>query len=141
MKVKIKLVTGGQMPEKKTKGAVCYDCYARVSCGSVYIEPNCRLLIALGFCLELPEGYEALIRGRSGLARNGIDEVIGTVDTDYRGELMACVINNSKEKIRIDNGMRICQLAIREVPEIEFECTEVLSNSERGVAGFGSTGV
>ena len=98
-------------------------------------------MIPLGFAVELPIGYEMQIRGRSGLAAKGIDVGLGTVDCDYRGEVMACVINNSKNDFTVANGDRICQCAVRAVPEFTIDIVEELSKTERGENGFGHTGV
>lgn len=141
-KIKVKLIDGGKLPEFKTDGAVCADCYARCET-PIEIKPNERKLIPLGFAVELPKGYEMIIRPRSGMTGDGIDAGIGTIDYDYRGEVMACLINNhgKPSSIIIENGLRICQCAIRKVPEIEFEVVEQLSPTTRGSNGFGSTGI
>ena len=139
--VKIQLVGGGKMPERKTEGAVAFDCYSRLVNACTIIEPTCRAIIPLGFAMELPEGYEAVIRPRSGLSKKGIDETIGTIDTDYRGEVMACLVNNSKEDFRVCNGERICQIVIREVPKVKLSEVSELSDTERGEGGFGHTGI
>jgi len=139
MKVQIKLFEGGKAPEFKTDGAVCADCYARCET-PIEIKPNERKLIPLGFAVELPKGYEMIIRPRSGMTKNGVDIGIGTIDYDYRGEVMACLINNFNMTIYVENGSRICQCAIRQVPDIEFEVTDKLSETKRGGSGFGSTG-
>lgn len=139
MKIQIKLIEGGRLPEYKTDGAVCADCYSRCN-NPIEIKPNSRALIPLGFAVELPKGYEMVLRPRSGMSKNGIDSVIGTIDFDYRGEVMACVINNIDKAIVVENGTRICQCAIRQVPEIEFEVVDELSKTVRGDNGFGSTG-
>lgn len=139
MKIKIKLIDGGKAPEFKTDGAVCADCYARCET-PIEIKPNERKLIPLGFAVELPKGYEMVVRPRSGMTKNGIDIGIGTIDYDYRGEVMACLINNFSKAISVENETRICQLAIRQVPEIEFEVVDKLSETKRGAGGFGSTG-
>ena len=140
MKIEIKLIDGGKLPEFKTDGAVCADCYARCET-PIEIKPNERKLIPLGFAVELPKGYEMIIRPRSGMTKNGVDAGIGTIDYDYRGEVMACLINNFSKAISVENGSRICQCAIRQVPDIEFEVVEQLSKTTRGSDGFGSTGV
>ena len=137
--VKIKIVQGGKLPEFKTEGAVCADCYARLE-APCNVLPRSRIKIPLGFALELPQGWEAVIRPRSSLTAKGIDNGIGTIDYDYRGEVSAVVINNSNEVFRIENGDRICQLAIREAPKVWFNIVEKLSETERGAGGFGSTG-
>ena len=139
MKVKIKLFEGGKLPEYKTDGAVCADCYARCEI-PIEVKPNERKLIPLGFAVELPKGYEMVIRPRSGMTKNGVDVGIGTIDYDYRGEVRACIINNFGKAISVENGDRICQCAIRQVPDFEFEVVEQLSKTTRDSDGFGSTG-
>lgn len=141
MKVQIKLFEGGKAPEFKTDGAVCADCYARCENETpIEIKPNERKLIPLGFAVELSKGYEMVIRPRSGMTKNGLDVGIGTIDYDYRGEVMVCIINNFSKAISVENGVRVCQCAIRQVPEIEFEIVDKLSETKRGAGGFGSTG-
>ena len=139
--IKIKLLNGGKLPEFKSDGAVCCDGYARMGKTTCILEPSCRTLVPLGFALELPDGYEAVVRPRSGNSKDGIDISIGTIDCDYRGEVMACVVNNSHEDLRINDGDRICQIAIREVPNINFVTVDELSETERGSKGFGSSGI
>ena len=142
MDIKIKVFEGGKLPVYKTKGASCADCYARLEGKDfIVIFPNERELIPLGFALELPEGYEAVIRPRSGMMSKGIDEAIGTIDSDYRGEVRACIINNTTQRIKIYNGDRICQMKIQESQQFSFKVVDELSETERGVGGFGSTGV
>jgi len=138
LKVKIKLFDGGKLPEYKREGDVCLDCYARES---VDISKGKRKLVPLGFALELPIGWEAVIRPRSGNTKGGVDIGIGTIDTNYRGEVMACIINNSDMDLLATRGERICQLAIRESPKIEWEVVDELSETERGANGFGSSGI
>lgn len=140
MDVRIKLIPGGKMPEYKTKGAACADCHARIPVGEITLLAGKRRLIPLGFAIELPDGFEAVIRPRSGLTKKGIDNAIGTIDSDYRGEIMACIINNSDEDFVIQNGDRICQIKIQEARQVRFVPAEELSNTERGINGFGSTG-
>lgn len=138
IEVKVKSVEGGILPAYKRGGDVCMDCYARTS---VTIQPGDRCLVPLGFALELPMCCEAVIRPRSGLSANGIDIAIGTIDTNYRGEVKACVINNSYSDFKISVGDRICQLAIREAPLIKWDVVEELSETDRGANGFGSSGI
>ena len=141
MYVKIKILDGGKIPEYKRKGDACLDCYARIDCKFVTIPTGTRALIPLGFMLELPADYEAVVRPRSGLTSDYIDIAIGTCDENYRGELRANVINNSGEDFVISNGDRICQLAIREAPKVIFEVVDKLSETNRGNSGFGSSGI
>lgn len=136
--IKVKLLEGGIMPVYKTKGAACADCYARVD---VNIPAGKRALVPLGFCIELPEGYEAEIRPRSGNSKNGVDVSLGTVDCDYRGEVMACVVNNLGEGLAVEKGSRVCQMKIQKAEQFKFVQVEELSETERGQGGFGHTGL
>ena len=140
MLIKMKIVDGGKMPEYKTKGAACCDCYARLAAPFVTIPKDARVLINLGFCIELPEGYEAVIRPRGGLSEK-IDVVEGTIDCDYRGEVKCRFVNSSGGDFEIKNLERICQMKIQKAERFEFVAVDELSETERGAAGFGSTGV
>ena len=141
MKVKIKLIDGGKMPEYKTEGAACADCYARLATPFIKIPKGATTLINLGFALELPKGYEAVIRPRSGLSKKGIVIAIGTIDADYRGEVMACLTNNTDGEFEIKNLDRICQMKIQKSERFKFVTVNELSETERGENGWGSTGV
>ena len=141
MNVKMKLIDGGKKPVFKHDGDVCADCHARIAGGSISIPAGTRVLVNLGFALELPDGYEAVIRPRSGLSKDGIDIAIGTCDASYRGEVKACVINNRDEAYPVSDGDRICQLAIRKTEDITFVEADELSETERGENGFGSSGL
>lgn len=144
MDVKIKLVGNGMMPEYKRNGDACLDCHARLGVDRIdriCIPAHSRCLVSLGFCLELPDGWEAVIRPRSGLSASGIDIAIGTIDSSYRGEVRACVINNTDGTFDIADGDRICQLAIRRAERVKLVHVDELSDTERGASGFGSTGV
>lgn len=138
VKVKAVVVEGGTLPAYKRFGDACMDCYSRIT---MQIEPGNRALVPLGFLMELPFGYEGVIRPRSGMTSGEIDEAIGTIDSNYRGEVKGCIINNSSEVLYIEKGDRICQLAIREAPLIKWDVVEELSETERGANGFGSSGV
>ena len=143
MNVKIKIIEGGKMPMFQREGDACADCYARIAdnIDHISIPAHSRCLVNLGFALELPEGYEAIIRPRSGLSLQKIDVCIGTVDSNYRGEVKACIVNNSEGSFDVKNGVRICQLAIRKTEYIVFEQVENLSETNRGSNGFGSSGI
>ncbi len=126
-----------KLPEKKTSGAACYDAYASIPKKKwVWLKPT---LIPLGFKVELEKTNELLVRGRSGLTRSGHFVCLGTVDSDYRGEVAACVW--SLLPFRVKPFMRIAQIAIREIPDDSFVITDKLSDTERGEGGFGHTGV
>lgn len=143
MNVKIKIIEGGKMPMFQREGDACADCYARIADNVKYVSipPSSRCLVNLGFALELPEGYEAIIRPRSGLSLLKIDVCIGTLDSNYRGEVKACIANNTNGTFNVKSGDRICQLAIRKTEDIVFEQIDKLSDSERGDNGFGSSGI
>lgn len=138
-KIKVKNYTKDELPFKiMTDGSVCADCIARIS---TEIEVGQRVTIPLGFALELPDLMEAVIRPRSGLSKRGIDVQIGTIDTDYRGEVSCTIANNSDKTFYVADGDRICQIAFRYVPPVSFKMVNHLSQTKRGSDGFGSTGV
>ena len=141
MQIKVKLVKDGVMPKIQKDGDVCFDCCARLDAEKLVIGRGNRAKVPLGFAIELPYGYEAVMRPRSGLTSKGVDNGIGTIDAGYRGEVCAIVINNSASEFVVKNGDRVCQMAIREVPFIELVQTDELSETERGSTGFGSSGV
>lgn len=141
MEIKIKRIENGKLPEYKTEGSAGADCYARLK-KEIVIEPGKSETIPLGFAVEIPVGYEMQIRGRSGLARkNNIDCFPGTIDSDYRGEVCAILINKGQEAFTIKPSDRIAQAVIAPVIKAEWYLTEELSETERGENGFGSTGV
>lgn len=103
-----------------------------------------RALVPTGLFIELPEGYEAQIRARSGLAiKHGISLVngIGTVDSDYRGEIKVILINLGADDFIINKGDRIAQMVIMKHEQVKFELAEELNETERGPGGFGHTGI
>ncbi|MBQ0003579.1 MAG: dUTP diphosphatase [Treponema sp.] len=139
MLIKTKLFGNGKLPEYKTKGAACADCYARLEAAKIKIPMGSNCVINLGFGLELPEGYEAVIRPRSGLSKDVL-AVEGTIDCDYRGEIKARLYNYSQGDFIVKNGDRICQMKIQKAEQFEFVAVDELSETERGTKGFGSTG-
>jgi len=107
------------------------------------LTPGARALIPCGFALELPEGYEAQIRPRSGLAfKHGVTvlNAPGTIDADYRGEVKVLLINLGQEPFQVERGMRIAQLVIQPVSHATLVEVDELNDSTRGPGGFGSTG-
>jgi dUTP pyrophosphatase len=107
------------------------------------IKPLERKLVPTGLYIELPKGFEAQIRPRSGLALNKGITVLntpGTIDADYRGEIGVILINLSADEVIIDNGDRICQMIITAHEIVEWDLVEVLTNTGRGEGGFGHTG-
>ena len=141
MDINIKLIDGGKMPEYKHDSDACADCCARIAVDVLTIPAGGRCLVPLGFALELPDGYEAVIRPRSGLSKIGVDSAIGTIDSGFRDEISACLINNTGEERKVVNGDRICQMKIQEARKFNFVQVDELSDSDRGKNGWGSTGM
>lgn len=122
----------------QTDGASGLDCYSMVT---EWIEPGGRTKIPLGFAIEIPDGYEGQIRPRSGLSfKEGLVVVQGTIDSDYRGEVCAIIINHDYHEKKIQTGDRICQLIISPILRVELEVVEDLNQTKRAWGGFGSTG-
>jgi dUTP pyrophosphatase len=110
----------------------------------ITLKPLGRILIKTGLFIELPEGYEAQVRPRSGLAyKKGVTVLNspGTIDADYRGEIGVILINLSEEEFIIENGERVAQMVIAKHEQANWTDAETLESSERGAGGFGSTGV
>ncbi|MDR1597831.1 MAG: dUTP diphosphatase [Holosporales bacterium] len=108
------------------------------------LPPRERIVVKLGFCIALPDGIEAQIRSRSGLAaKHGVCvlNAPGTIDPDYRGELGAILINLGQDPFVIERGMRIAQIVFAEFVRCSMQISEDLSSTERGDSGFGSTGI
>ena len=142
MKVKIKS-DSGTLPFYETEGSAGMDLKAYIE-EPVTLKPGQRMLVPTGLYIELPVGYEAQIRARSGLAiKKGIGLVngVGTIDSDYRGEIKVILINWGDEDFVIENGDRIAQMVIAKYERIEWEKVDSLSDTERGSGGFGHTGV
>ncbi len=136
---------GLDLPSYETSGAAGMDLRAAVDNGApLVLAPGKRALVPTGFIFEVPEGFEAQIRPRSGLAfKNGITclNTPGTIDSDYRGEVKVLLINLGEEPFEISRGMRIAQMVIAPVTQVRVaEITET-STTARGAGGFGSTGV
>lgn len=136
---------GLPLPAYESAGAAGMDLPAALAEGeTLELAPGARALIPTGFCLHLPDGYEAQVRPRSGLAaRHGITvlNAPGTVDSDYRGEIKVILIHHGQERVSIRRGDRIAQLVIAPVSRVIAHEAAELPGSERGAAGFGSTGV
>lgn len=141
MEIKIKRIENGKLPEYKTIGSAGADCYARIK-KDIIIQPGKNSTIPLGFAVEIPDGYEMQIRGRSGLAsKSEIEGFTGTIDSDYRGEVSAILFNHSDKDFIVKNGDRIAQAIIAPVIKAEWYLTNKLSETERGEGGFGHTGI
>ncbi|HEY4115322.1 MAG TPA: dUTP diphosphatase [Rhizomicrobium sp.] len=130
------------LPAYATSGSAGLDLLAAIH-EDIEIKPGARAGIPCGIAISLPEGHEAQVRPRSGLALNhGITllNAPGTIDSDYRGEIKAILINHGDTPFRITRGMKIGQMVIAPVTHAELEEVAELSTSERGAGGFGSTG-
>lgn len=130
------------LPTYQTAGSAGADLYAALE-SQLILSPGQRALIPTGIALELPQGYEAQVRPRSGLAlKHGITTLNapGTIDADYRGEVGVLLINHGSVEFSIDRGDRIAQLVVAPVTRGVFSTVVDLSGTDRGVGGFGHTG-
>ena len=136
---------GLPIPKYESEGAAGLDLLAAVGEDkSIIILPGRAEMVPTGIAIALPKGFEAQIRPRSGLAaKNGITILNspGTIDSDYRGEISAMLINHSKVNFEIERGMRIAQMIIAPVVQFNQIKTETLDETKRGAGGFGSTGI
>lgn len=142
MKVKIKNISKNEIPKYETDGSAGLDLRANLD-QSITLKPMQRALVPTGLFIELEKGYEAQIRARSGLAiKNGIclANGIGTIDSDYRGEIKIILINLGDQDFKINSGDRIAQMVITKYEQVEFELVEQLNETERSDGGFGHTG-
>jgi len=142
--VKIRIVNKSKhkLPEYSTKGSAGMDIRANIS-NDIILRPMERVMVPTGLFIEVPVGYEAQMRPRSGLAiRKGITFLNspGTIDADYRGEVCIILINLSDEDFVIKDGDRICQMVIAKYEKAEWVVTESLAKTDRGAGGFGHTG-
>ncbi|MEW8973464.1 MAG: dUTP diphosphatase [Tissierellaceae bacterium] len=143
MNIKIVNNSSLPLPNYKTEGSSGIDLYANIL-EPIELKPFERVLVPTGLFMAIPRGYEGQIRGRSGLALNhGITLAngIGTIDSDYRGEIKIILINLSQETFVINNGDRIAQFVLSKYENIEFEEVKSLEDTDRGDGGFGHTGI
>ena len=143
MKLKIVNTSDNPLPEYETTGSAGVDLRAQLQ-EPVMLKPLQRALIPTGLYIELPDGYEAQVRNRSGLAlKKGVTVLNspGTIDSDYRGEIKVIMINLSNETTVINTGERIAQLIISKFEKVQFKEVDELNETERGEGGFGHTGV
>lgn len=143
--VKIEVINKGRqpLPAYATAQSAGMDLRANIP-ESITLQPLERRLIPTGLHIALPEGYEAQVRPRSGLAlKHGITVLNspGTIDSDYRGELMVLLINLSQDPFTVNDGERIAQLVIARHEQAVLIAVEVLDETERGTGGYGHTGV
>jgi dUTP pyrophosphatase len=142
MIVKIVNKSNNPLPTYSTISSAGMDLRASLT-EKVSLKPLDRALIPTGLFIELPVGYEAQIRPRSGLAlKHGISvlNTPGTIDADYRGEIGIILVNLSNQEFIIENGERICQMIIAKHEKVNWSEVEILEETERGAGGFGHTG-
>lgn len=142
MQVKIVNKSKNELPAYSTKLSAGMDLRANLD-APITLKPLERTLVPTGLFIELPQGYEAQVRPRSGLAlKKGITvlNTPGTIDADYRGEIGVILINLSQEDFVIENGERVCQMVIAAHETVEWNLVEVLEETDRGAGGFGHTG-
>jgi dUTP pyrophosphatase len=131
-----------RLPRYETSGSAGMDVCAALT-ESVVVPSGERTRIPTGFALEIPEGFEAQVRPRSGLAfKQGLTvlNAPGTIDSDYRGEVAVVLVNLGDKPAVINDGDRIAQLVFAPITRVQFEETDILSETKRGAGGFGSTG-
>lgn len=142
VKIKIKpLYDDTNIPTRGSKDAACMDLYAHEE---VTVPPYTTVKIGTGFAIAPPKGYVSLIFARSGLAtKEGLrpSNCVGVVDADFRNEVIVALYNDSEIERPIFKGERIAQLMVIPYPDIEFNIVDELDETERGLGGFGSTGV
>ena len=142
MKVRIVNKSKHALPEYSTKNSAGLDLMANID-KPVKLKPLERYLVPTGLFIELPQGFEAQIRPRSGLSiKNGISvlNTPGTIDSDYRGEICVILINLSNEVFTINDGERICQMIINKHETVRWKLVESLNRTSRGKGAFGHTG-
>lgn len=136
---------GIDLPSYETEGAAGFDLRAAVlDCEPIHLVPGDRVLVPTGLCLEIERGFEVQVRPRSGIAiKHGVTVLNspGTIDADYRGELMVMLVNLGDADFVVNKGDRIAQGVIAAVPQADFEEVESLGDTSRGSGGFGSTGI
>ena len=134
---------GARLPRYMTAAAAGMDLYVKLD-NDVILAPGERVLVPTGIAIALPEGYEAQVRPRSGLAvKYGVTllNTPGTIDADYRGEILVILINHGSEDFIIKDGERVAQMIIAPVSRCQLQLVDTLDETERGAGGFGHTGV
>ena len=143
MRLNIVNKSNNKLPEYSTSHSSGMDLRANLI-QPIFLKPHERTLVKTGLFIEIPSGYEAQVRPRSGLAlKYGISVLNspGTIDADYRGEIGVILINLSKEDFKINHGERIAQLVFSAYSKVNFEEVKSLDKSARGTGGFGSSGI
>lgn len=142
MEIKVVNKSPFDLPDYKTQGSSAMDLQANID-GIITLKPLGRTLVPTGLSISIPQGYEGQVRARSGLAlKHGIclANGIGTIDSDYRGDIGVILVNLSDKEYIINKGDRIAQLAIIKYEQASFKEVDFLTETERGQGGFGHTG-
>ena len=142
MKIQVHYSGKHALPQFETTQSAGMDLRANIDT-PVVLQPGDRALIPTGIKMALPDGYEAQIRPRSGLAyKHGITVLNspGTIDADYRGDVGVLLINHGREAFTVEDGMRVAQMVVAQYSQFEWESVEDLDETARGAGGFGSTG-
>jgi len=142
MKIKVNYTGKHELPQFETAQSAGMDLRANIE-APVVLQPGDRALIPTGIKMALPDGYEAQIRPRSGLAyKHGITVLNspGTIDADYRGDVGVLLINHGQEPFTVEDGMRVAQMVVAQYSQFQWEPVADLSATDRGEGGFGSTG-
>lgn len=144
MEVKIKkLHDNAVIPAYQTEHAAAMDIHACLD-EPMIVQPLQRFMVPTGLAVEIPAGYEMQIRARSGMSiKHGMTMVngVGTIDADYRGELSILMINLSQDVFTIEPGMRVAQMLVQKYEKVSWKLADELSETDRGIGGFGSTGI
>lgn len=147
LKVAVRVLPNGaglELPAYQSSGAAGLDLVAAIGEGEeIILAPGCRVAVPCGFAMHLPDGYEAQIRPRSGVAlRHGVTvlNAPGTIDSDYRGEIVVILVNLGLRPLTIARGLRIAQMVVAPVVRAVLDVVEDLEETDRGAGGFGSTG-
>ena len=142
MKIKVNYTGKHELPQFETAQSAGMDLRANID-APVVLQPGDRALIPTGIKMALPDGYEAQIRPRSGLAyKHGITVLNspGTIDADYRGDVGVLLINHGQEPFTVEDGMRVAQMVVAQYSQFQWHAVEDLDETDRGEGGFGSTG-
>jgi dUTP pyrophosphatase len=144
MNIKVEIInkSNNSLPQYETVNSSGLDLRAFID-NEIVLKPLERALIPTGLYISIPNGYEAQVRPRSGLAfKHGLTvlNTPGTIDADYRGEIKVILVNLSNDDFVVKNGERICQLVFTKVEQVDWVQVEVLDETERGAGGFGHTG-
>lgn len=143
LNIRIVNKSGMPLPKYETTGSAGMDLRANLK-AEITLKPLERALIPTGLFIELPHGYEAQVRPRSGMSiKHGITMIncIGTIDSDYRGEIKVPVVNLSNESYTLKHGERVAQMVLAKYETAVLESVDVINETDRGIGGFGSTGI